>query len=274
LPVTDVERWVRDPYALYAKKILGLKKLDAIDEELGAADRGSAIHVALELFVRDFPVALPDDKVAMRVLLELGRASFGEMLERPGVSAFWWPRYERVARWFLQWEKERRLNVVRVLSEQIGTVTFDAPAGPFILTAKADRIEVLPGGAIVVADYKTGSVPTNKQVALGFSSQLTLEGAIALAGGFPGIDAMSVDALMFVSLKGDAKAGEERCVSFGDMTTGEAVASAYERFQKFVAEFDSVEMPYLSKPHVLFEAVPSDYDHLARVKEWSSESDE
>src|SRR5215468_9900535 len=38
--VTDIEHWLRDPYTIYARYILRLRELDAIDLEPGAADRG------------------------------------------------------------------------------------------------------------------------------------------------------------------------------------------------------------------------------------------
>lgn len=274
LPVTDVERWVRDPYALYAKRVLELRKLDAIDEAPGAADRGSVIHEALEHFVERFPKELPSDEEAMRQILELGKAAFGELLEQPGVRSIWWPRYERAAKWFLEWEKGRRADGARVLAEQIGETSFQAPGGTFTLTAKADRIEMLPDGSAVIGDYKTGTPPSAKQVQLGFSPQLTLEGAIALAGGFPGLSPTSIRSVVFAALKGGEKGGEERTIKFDDMTTDQAIQEAFARFKEFVAAFDQPDMPYLSKPHVLFQASISDYDHLARVKEWASESDE
>jgi hypothetical protein len=52
------------------------------------------------------------------------------------------------------------------------------------------------------------------------------------------------------------------------------VLQAFHKFQDFVAAYDNPDMPYVSKPHVLFQTSIEDYDHLARVKEWSSESDE
>ena len=35
---------------------------------------------------------------ALGVLLACGRASFGDLLQRPGVSGFWWPRFLRLGR--------------------------------------------------------------------------------------------------------------------------------------------------------------------------------
>lgn len=275
LPVTQVELWVRDPYAMYARQVLGLRKLDAIDETPAAAERGTLIHNALERFVQMFPDALPEDDAALDALLKCGQQAFGDMLLRPGVRSFWWPRFVRIAAWFLEFEKRRRDLGAKVLSEQNGMLTINAPAGDFVLTAKADRLEVLPDGSVVVADYKTGRVPTSKQVVAGLSPQLTLEAAIALDGGFPGVSVTSVDDLLYIALKGGVIAGEEKSVDPGsDKTTDQLVAISRAGFEKFVAVYDSQDMPYLSRPHVLFERMSNDYDHLARVKEWSQGDDD
>jgi ATP-dependent helicase/nuclease subunit B len=274
LPVTQVERWLRDPYSLYARQILKLKPLDAIDEAPGAAERGTTIHEALDRFVKMYPTDLPPDEEALGVLLACGRAAFGDLLQRPGVRGFWWPRFERIATWFLEFERARRSGGVTIMAEQKGEIAFVAPAGTFTLTATADRIELLPGGAVVLADYKTGGVPSNKQVISGLSPQLTLEAAIALGGGFPGITAETIEALIYVALKGGAVPGEIRRVKFEKATPDDEAARARAGLQKFVAAFDTPDMPYLSKPRVLLERFVGDYDHLARVKEWSSGDEE
>jgi ATP-dependent helicase/nuclease subunit B len=270
LYVTDVERWLRDPYALYAKAILGLKRLKPVDEAPGAADRGTAIHAALENFVRDYPGSLPPRAEAVEAMLAHGRKAFGSLLELPVVQAIWWPRFERSAHWFLAWEEKRRAGLLRVMAERKGEVTFAAPAGHFTLAAKVDRIEVLPDGAIRICDYKTGRVPSKAEVERGFSPQLTLEAAIAMAGGFEGLEASRVDGLVYVSLTGSGEGGEDTEIGFGEMSLEQGVDDALDRFKNLVAMFDAPDMPYLSKPHVLLMKQPGDYDHLARVKEWGS----
>jgi ATP-dependent helicase/nuclease subunit B len=274
LPVTQVELWLRDPYALYARRILRLKKLDPIDMTPAAAERGSVIHDALDKFVKLYPRALPPDNEALAALKRCGQEAFGPMLERPGVRGFWWPRYERIAQWFLTFERERRMLAREVLTEQKGSLTFNAPGGPFTVTAKADRIEVLPGEAIAILDYKTGAPPSARQVATGLNPQLTLEAAIALEGGFAGLSPRTVLELVYVALKGSAIAGEEQVLEFEDSNADAQAAEAKAGLQKFVAQFDDEDMPYLSKPRVLLERFAGDYDHLARVKEWSSGDDE
>ena len=93
LSVTRVETWMRDPYALYAEQILRLRALDEIDAEASAAERGTAIHRALERFVEEFPEALPPD--ALERLVAIGEEVFEELKARPSVHAFWWPRFQR-----------------------------------------------------------------------------------------------------------------------------------------------------------------------------------
>ena len=111
LSVTEIETLIRDPYAIYARRVLGLDPLPALDADPGAAERGSFIHEVLDAFVRAHPGELPPESLAL--LIELGRETFGRALARPGVRAFWWPRFERIARWFVCEERARRERVRR-----------------------------------------------------------------------------------------------------------------------------------------------------------------
>ncbi|MFP6732133.1 MAG: double-strand break repair protein AddB, partial [Alphaproteobacteria bacterium] len=192
LSVTRIETWRRDPYAIYARYILDLRALDAIDAEPTAADRGTIIHQALEDFVAAYPQAgLPDN--ALEALIEIGHKVFAPYMDRPGVCAFWWPRFERIAAWFITTEQARRGDLAVIHSEAVGHLVLPAPAGDFTLTAKADRIEQRHDGGLAVIDYKTGSVPTKADILAGFAPQLSLEAAIAQAGGFDRIPAGDVE---------------------------------------------------------------------------------
>ncbi|MEZ6022447.1 MAG: PD-(D/E)XK nuclease family protein, partial [Hyphomonadaceae bacterium] len=50
LSVTQVETLIRDPYALYARRILGLDFLKPIGAPAEHAERGTAVHAAIERF--------------------------------------------------------------------------------------------------------------------------------------------------------------------------------------------------------------------------------
>ena len=265
LSVTQIEKWMRDPYSIYALHILKLRPLDPLDADPGAADYGSFVHRALDLFLKDTEAALPAD--ALDRLLTAGRLALGNHLDRPGVRAFWWPRFERIARWFLEVERERRTGVRRTVSEVRGRLVFDAPAGPFTLTATADRIDLLADGSLAIVDYKTGSPPSKKEVAAGFAPQLPLEAAIAAAGCFEAVAGAPIAALEYWQLTGSEPAG--KCTATGGHAQ-QLAESAIAGLQQVVAVFDHPETCYPARPRPSAAPTFSDYEHLARVREWSA----
>ncbi len=106
MSVTEIEDWLRDPYTIYAKRILELTPLDPVDMPLTAADRGSAIHEALGEFTAKYATALPDDPA--QALRKIGETHFAPLMDHPEARALWWPRFLRIASWFSGWERDRR----------------------------------------------------------------------------------------------------------------------------------------------------------------------
>ncbi|MGE4062509.1 MAG: double-strand break repair protein AddB [Rhodospirillaceae bacterium] len=269
LSVTQVETWMRDPYGIYARCVLGLEALADLDQDASLADYGSLTHKALQDFIAVYPSGpLPD--TAHEELCAIGRRLFDSGSVRPAVMAFWWPRFERIATWFVRHERSRRAGLKRAHVERRGEMTLSAPAGPFTLIAKADRIDETTGGLAVI-DYKTGAVPSDKMVHAGFSPQLPLEAAMALAGGFADVPRAAVAEIAFWSLHG-RKDGGEACEVKGD--AGELAAQAREGLLKLIAAFDDPNTPYEARPNPDVAPVYSDYQHLARVKEWITAGEE
>ena len=275
LSVTEIENWLRDPYTIYAKHVLRLVPLDRVDLEPTAADRGSAIHGAIGDFAVKFP-ELPADPY--EALVALGRAHFAELEEFPEARAFWWPRFQRVARWFASWETGRRPSIETIIAEKNGRIEFDVNGRTFALRARVDRIERHRDGGIVILDYKTGQTPTAPQVKSGLAPQLTLEAAMVHEGGFAELPpGTSVDELTYVRLTGRMPGGEEKPVKFGNGTTpADEAAKALRKLKGLVAKFEEETTSYLSLVHPMWKTRYGDYDHLARVKEWqlAGEDDE
>ncbi|MDB5367743.1 MAG: hypothetical protein JWM77_3670 [Rhodospirillales bacterium] len=266
LSVTEIETWMRDPYAIYARHVLKLTKLAPIDEAPGASDRGQFVHEALDKFVAACPEALPPD--ALAILLRMGRDAFGDALARPLVWGFWWPRFERVAAWFLATETERRATGARPRKTEVkGALMLPAPYKEFRLRARADRIDTI-GGGIGIVDYKTGRAPPGTEIGTGFAPQLPLEAVIARTGGFEGVPAAPVVELAFWRLTGANPAGEIVAID-GDLTA--LADTARDGLLQLIERFDDPNTPYLSQPIPSKRPRFSDYAHLARVIEWSGE---
>ncbi len=241
LPVTQIETLIRDPYSVYARAILRLRPLDAIDAAPDAAARGSFIHDALDQFLREHPHALPSD--AVHRLLAIGADKFAPFNDRPELRAFWWPRFERVARWFVETEGARRGTLAAIQSEIGGEVIVAAPHGDFVLTAKADRIDRTHEGGLVLIDYKTGSLPRTVEWGLGYAPQLPLEAAMAEAGGFPRI-AGAVTALEFWKLSGGDPPGEVRALARSDAELRKLIDEALPGLRRLIASYDDPQTSY------------------------------
>jgi ATP-dependent helicase/nuclease subunit B len=268
LSVTAIEDWLRDPYTIYARYILKLHPLDDIDMPPGARDRGTIIHGAIGEFTEKFSAALPANPE--KELLALGQKHFAPLRDYPEARAFWWPRFQRIARWFIGWETERRASIDALHAEIRGRLPFKVGTREFTLTAIADRIEHRKDGSYAILDYKTGAARTEKQVRTGLAPQLTLEAAILRGGGFKNIAGGSVGEIAYVSLKGGDPAGEPDPIKFKDGTPDSQADNALVRLKGLAARFEDESQAYLSLVHPMWTNHYGDYDHLARVKEWSA----
>ena len=265
LPVTGVERWVRDPYAIYARYVLNLRQMDRPGQSAEAMARGNAVHKAVERLTLSWPEVLPDDcadQMETLLLEELGHHGFED-----AAMAREAPLARNCARWLSDWEAERRARGAEIRVEEKVRMTIPAPAGPFTLTAKADRIELSPTGAAVL-DFKTGQIPSPKQVKSGFSPQLTLTGAILAHEGLSDTGPVRPEELTYVRVVGRKVPGQAAVRASGD----EAVAlseAALEGLKTRIARFDDPATPYLSWVAPQFMgSFGGNYDHLARVWEW------
>jgi ATP-dependent helicase/nuclease subunit B len=275
LSVTAIEDWLRDPYTIYAKHILKLEALDPIDMPLSAADRGSAIHDAIGEFTKSFARDLPADPVG--TLREIGLTHFAPLMERPEARALWWPRFQRIVRWFSEWETTRRAGISAINAEIDGKIPIRLDnERTFYLSARADRIERRADGSFAILDYKTGAPPTGKQVRLGLSPQLTLEAAILRGGGFDGIDAgASVGELAYVRISGNNPPGEHKALELKirnetPQQPDEAADYALAQLAELIRKFENEAEAYRSMNLPMWTNRYGSYDDLARIKEWSA----
>lgn len=267
LSVSSIEQWRRDPYGLYARRILDLKSLEPLEAELGAADRGNALHDALDEFLRAHPSGvLPPD--AVREFEALGEKHLAELLTAPAERAFWWPRFRRLARWFVAEENARRAAGTKLLaSESNAAMTVGPAARPLRIEARADRVDELERGVWEVIDYKTGRVPTKDELEALFAPQLLLEAAMAERGGFETIDGKAKTVrLSYWQANGLDNGGKVTEIEDSDTLVTEMMALV----EKMADHFARPGTAYPALPWPAYGPHFNDYAHLERVAEWST----
>ena len=267
LSVTQIEKWLRDPYTIYARYILRLAPLDDIDADPGALDRGIILHDVFEAFVRDFPAG-PLSPDALPKLKAIGRERFMSLARSPGVAALWWPRFERAAEGFIAEEASRRPAIRASHVEVNGHIDVPAPAGAFRLTGKADRIDLFRDGSAGILDYKTGAPPRKSDVDSGFNPQLALEGLMLQRGGFEGVPQVAdVEALTYWQVGGGRTPLSIR--DAGNEAPADLIAAAELGLLRLVAAYDDPGTAYAARPASAYALAYNDYEHLARIREWA-----
>jgi ATP-dependent helicase/nuclease subunit B len=199
-------------------------------------------------------------------------------MERPEARALWWPRFQRIAKWFSDWEIARRGNVIGIEAEIRGEIPIPLDdARTFVLSARADRIERRRDGTFAILDYKTGQPPTGKQVRMGLSPQLTLEAAILREGGFANIPAdSSVSELVYIRLSGNNPPGEQKLLELkinkGDAAQPPDAAAdeARRKLEALIRAYENESQAYSSLNLSMWSNRYGSYDDLARIKEWSA----
>ncbi len=270
LSVTEIETWMRDPYAIHARHVLRLRKLAPLEEAADAADYGSIVHGALQAFLHRHGAAWPSD--ARDQLRRAFLAALDQAGLRPALAAWWRPRLLRIADWVAEMEHERRASrpPAQIGTEIAGSAVISGlPGGDFTLRGRADRIERLDCGTLALLDYKTGTLPQARSVREGWSSQLVLEAAMARIGGFGDAFAGETTDLAYWSLSGGHQPGRVLIPVKPDELSG-LVAQCWQSLGSLVAAYDDPDQPYLSQPRPGAAPRFTDYAELARVAEWSA----
>ncbi|ESQ90811.1 double-strand break repair protein AddB [Asticcacaulis sp. AC460] len=260
LSVTEVEVFVRDPYAIYAKHVLRLRPLDRPNEPVEGRQRGTAIHKSLERFVTE---DTPLGKAGIDRLCDLLHEELAATRLSPAQMAMQKPLLPGMAADFIRFEADRRAHRPKLHIEQRGELKI----GDFTLVAKADRIELRDDG-VDILDFKTGAAPSAKAVAAGFYPQLTLTAAILKQGGFADIRAdRPLGDLLYVRVSPDVTRPQS-AVQKG-LFAHDLADTALNSLRRRIFAYAEADKGYLSwiAPQFL-KTRAGDYDQLARLYEW------
>jgi ATP-dependent helicase/nuclease subunit B len=267
-----VETLIADPYAFYARHVLGLRALDPLDADAGVLDYGNLVHAAMAGFIRRLSgQPWPGADAARAIWDEAAAATLAGEAPRPGLAAFWGPRLARIGGFVVEREAELRAGAAPLVSfvETRGELTLQRGGREVRLTAHADRIDVTPQG-LRILDYKTGKPPTAPDVHEGRKPQLTLEAAIAARGGFAGLPAADAAELVYWQLSGGPTPGEVKGAATGIAAIAALADEAHERLGDLVADFLLGTRPFTARPHPKRQPAGTDYDHLSRLAEWAA----
>lgn len=260
LSVTDIKRLIRDPYAIYARRVLRLNPLDPLVQEPDARLRGIVVHSVLEAFVRqtvEDPSALTE-----AYLLSLTMEFLARDVPWPTAQRLWQARLAKVAGWFVRQEQERQAHADPALFEARATRRLDHL--DFTLTGVADRIDRDAEGAALIYDYKTGQPPSAREQEF-FDKQLLLEAAMAKAGGFADLGPAQVRSALFIGLN----AQREVAAPLEEAPPEQVWAE----FEKLIAAYRDPEQGFTARRMVQKDSDVGDFDHLARFGEWDRSTD-
>ncbi len=265
LSVTRIETLMRDPYGIYARYVLGLKKLKDVDEPFSAADFGTIAHKVVEVFCERHANGVPPDNAEDEIL-----AVADEQIDALGYArtdaTFWKPRLRSVLIWFVKRMRESG-DIKKIHCERDGKLRFETKGGEFALTGCADRIDLLKDGSARIVDYKTGAPPSEKSVVAGYAPQLPLEAAIYKYGEFDGVPRADVGTLEYWRLIGRKEGGTVRRLK---ADARELADDALNRLKDLINAYDDESTPYYATPDTSLSLKYNDYEHLARFDEWAT----
>lgn len=251
LGVTEVARLIRNPYEIYARRVLGLHPLDPLGPAPDARRRGILMHAILQDFVAAHPPGQPAPAAA---LLQIARARLAAELPWPGERALWLARLARIAPEFLDWHAG--CEGVPAVLEAGGVLELPG----LRLTGRPDRIDLLPDGRARIWDYKTGTPPSLRQQEA-FDKQLILLALMVEGGAFAGIGAVEVAEAQFVGLGGGF-------ALVPAPVEPESLTAHRRGLIDLMARWRDPGRGYTARLAMQREGDRSDYDALSRLGEW------
>ena len=278
-----VSTFMQCPYRFYGEKVLKLQPFEPFDQAPDAADKGELIHKCFEAFMvqkdglpAPWQTPLTRDNLAQAKahLMTIAEEVF-KALSNNASRKVWLSRFDVAAGAFVETLfRQQRAGRTPCYLEQKG----EGRVGNLRFHARADRVDKTPYGYVIM-DYKTGHIPSKKNLASGLAPQLPLEGLIMAQGGFGNQKAEVGTEVP------PQDAGLEYCkVGHGDAPFNNAIALKQDELEKIMdaatAGLHALEETFLEKQTPLH-ALPEkdacrlcDFAGVCRRHEWQGDAEE
>jgi len=263
LSITEVETLIRDPYTVYARRVLKLEEAPGLGLPLGPAERGTLFHALFEVMAPTLNDTPPEAwPTAMRVEAERQLQALDPF---PDIQALWAQRIARVMPPYLAAEQAWSAGLGKRIPERAGALDITIAGHECRLTGRADRVDLYADGTAAILDFKTGNPPSLAQVKT-FAPQIPLSVAMLHAGAFKDVDPHPARAASYVQTGGNRDPFKITALDDPNELT-ELANEALAQLQALWATFlmGAPFMPLL-RPERARDQGP--YHQLARVKEW------
>ena len=266
LSISDISVFLKDPYAIYAKHILHLYKLQDLQDTPNEACFGNAVHDALAAFLK-----LPPAQQTKEKLLFLGEQFLSQEGFNSKNSAFFRPKFEKIANWFLSEYQNAFPKAVQHLIEQTAIMQLHVDDKDFYLNGRADRIDIFADNTASVIDYKTGgTIPSARSVEKCNEPQLSLEALMIKEGFFP-CKQKEPAMLSYWHITGNKDGGEIVDVTPKDMAG--LLENIKNKLEDLLAKYNDPDTGYPACPKIKYQPVYNDYAHLERLAEWQDQGE-
>ncbi|KJV57180.1 PD-(D/E)XK nuclease superfamily protein [Orientia chuto str. Dubai] len=198
ISATDIELLIRNPYGFYAKNILGLKPITLNSDQLKAAKFGEYIHNVIHEYTVHYQ-DLEENK-QINCFIAIGK----QLMDCYNCDVFtktvWLTKLYQLAEEFVPFDKDRRKQGFRIFSEQLGQIPLNIDNFKLNIVAIADRIEYLQNRECYIIDFKTGIVPSKREVEQGIATQLIIESIILCHGGFKDLPSIIPNKIIYIKI--------------------------------------------------------------------------
>lgn len=270
---SEISTLRRDPYAIYAKKVLKLQSLEDFSAEPDLRVRGTIYHAILEEFSTKINL---DNHQSWDVMIrDIVDSEFEKNKIDVDLALLWKHRFMQVAPTLISWEFDRN-DELKSRHVELSAKCKLPIVDNVQLTGRADRIDIMNNGMVEIIDFKTGNSPSAKEARSLLDPQLPLEVYAMEHDGFPDLGQFEVQSMKYVRLKPSETLTVDQVESKPTKKEPEP-PNASQLGEKAAKELGEL-LAALQDKKIGFRsrAIPKmqrdysgDYDHLARVSEWS-----